>query len=80
MKVKDKNLPDFVLPLSRQAIEILKETKEITGWGEWVFHGIKDNRNHVNKESGNKALRIMGFTDEEQGRETNIAQFSRYVC
>jgi len=75
MKVKDKNLPDFVLPLSRQAIEILKETKEITGWGEWVFHGIKDNRNHVNKESGNKALRIMGFTDEEQGKKQTLHSF-----
>lgn len=75
MKVKDKNLPDFVLPLSRQAIEILKETKEITGWGEWVFHGIKDNRTHVNKESGNKALKIMGFNDEEQGRKQRLHSF-----
>lgn len=75
MKVKDKNLPDFVLPLSRQAIEILKETKELTGWGEWVFHGIKDNRYHVNKESGNKALRKMGFTDEESGRKQTLHSF-----
>ncbi|MDD3597190.1 integrase arm-type DNA-binding domain-containing protein [Sulfuricurvum sp.] len=75
MKVKDKNLPDFVLPLSRQAIEILKETKELTGWGEWVFHGIKDSRYHVNKESGNKALRKMGFTDEENGRKQTLHSF-----
>ncbi len=75
MKVKDKNLPDFVLPLSRQAIEILKETKEITGWGEWVFHGIKDSQYHVNKESGNKALRKMGFTDEESGRKQTLHSF-----
>lgn len=75
MKVKDKNLPDFVLPLSRQAIEVLKETKAITGWGEWVFHGIKDNRNHVNKESGNKALKIMGFIDEKQGRKQTLHSF-----
>lgn len=75
MKVKDKNLPDFVLPLSRQAIEILKETKELTGWGEWVFHGIKDSRYHVNKESGNKALRKMGFMDEESGRKQTLHSF-----
>lgn len=75
MKVKDKNLPDFTLPLSRQAIEVLKETKEITGGGVWVFHGIKDNRTHVNKESGNKALRIMGFNDEEQGRKQRLHSF-----
>lgn len=75
MKVKDKNLPDFILPLSRQAIEILNETKELTGWGEWVFHGIKNPKWHVNKESGNKALRIMGFTDEETGRKQTLHSF-----
>lgn len=75
MKVKDKNLPDFILPLSRQAIEVLKETKEITGWGEWVFHGIKNPKWHVNKESGNKALRKMGFVDEESGRKQTLHSF-----
>ena len=34
MKVKDKKLPDFILPLPRQAIAILQEIKELTGWGE----------------------------------------------
>ena len=33
MKVKDKKLPDFILPLPRQAITILQEIKELTGWG-----------------------------------------------
>lgn len=75
MKVKDRNLADFVLPLSHQAIEILKETKEVTGWGVWVFHGIKDNLTHVNKESGNKALRIMGFNDEDKGRKQRLHSF-----
>ncbi|MGD9968818.1 MAG: tyrosine-type recombinase/integrase [Sulfuricurvum sp.] len=75
MKVKDRNLPDFILPLSRQAIEVLKETKEVTGWGEWVFHGIKDPKWHVNKESGNKALRIMGFNDEDGGRKQRLHSF-----
>lgn len=75
MKVKDRNLPDFILPLSRQAIEVLKETKEVTGWGEWVFHGIKDPKWHVNKESGNKALRMMGFNDEEKGRKQRLHSF-----
>jgi integrase len=75
MKVKDKNLPDFVLPLSYQAIKILKETKEVTGWGDWVFYGIKDNLTHVNKESGNKALRIMGFNEKEKGRQQRLHSF-----
>ena len=33
MKIKDSNLPDFVLPLPHQAIEILDNTKLLTGWG-----------------------------------------------
>jgi integrase len=75
MKVKDNNLPDFVLPLPRQAIEILKDTKVITGWGEWVFHGVRNNKAHVNKESGNKALRSLGFIDEANGRKQTLHSF-----
>ena len=47
MKVKDKNMPDFVLPLPHQAITILKEIKEVTGFGVWVFHGISQPLTHV---------------------------------
>ena len=75
MKVKNKNLPAFTLPLPLQAVLILKEIQEITGWGKWVFHGLRDMKKHVNKESGNKALRIMGFVDEENGRKQTLHSF-----
>lgn len=75
MKVKNKNLPDFVMPLPHQAIAILKEIHPVTGWGQWVFHGVKDNLTHVNRESGNKALRIMGFIDNENGRKQTLHSF-----
>lgn len=75
MKVKDSNLPDFIIPLPDQAINILKELKEITGWGQWVFHGVRKNLESVNKESGNKALRIMGFIDEVNGRKQTLHSF-----
>lgn len=75
MKVKNKNLPNFVMPLPYQAINILKEVKEFTGWGQWVFHGFKDINSHVNRESGNKALRIMGFIDEANGRKQTLHSF-----
>ena len=75
MKVKDKNLPDFTIPLPHQAVSILKEIKEITGWGVWVFHGVRNNKTHVNKESANKALRAMGFNDEVSGRKQTIHSF-----
>jgi integrase len=75
MKVKDRNLPDFVIPLPHQAIAILKELQPITGWGKWVFHGVRNNLTHANKESGNKALRSMGFIDEANGRKQTLHSF-----
>ncbi|HLD23838.1 MAG TPA: integrase arm-type DNA-binding domain-containing protein [Sulfuricurvum sp.] len=75
MKVKNKNLSDFIVPLPHQALSILKEIHPITGWGQWVFHGVKDTLNHVNHESGNKALRIMGFVDEAKGRKQTLHSF-----
>ncbi len=75
MKVKDQNLPDFVLPLPVQAINILKEVRVITGWGQWVFHGVRNNLTHANKESGNKALRSLGFIDELSGRKQTLHSF-----
>ena len=75
MKVKDSNLPDFVVPLPRQATEILRETYILTGWGQWVFHGLKNIHAPINKETGNKALRLMGFTDEAAGRKQTLHSF-----
>jgi integrase len=75
MKTDDENLPDFVIPLPKQVLDILKEVEEITGWGEWVFHGVRDRREHVNFESGNKALRNMGFKDEKNGRKQTLHSF-----
>jgi len=75
MKIKDTNLPDFILPLPHQTIKVLQETKEITGWGKWVFHGFKNMSNPINNETANKALRVMGFNDEERGRKQTTHSF-----
>ena len=75
MKVKDTNLPDFVVPLPRQAREILEEVHQITGWGQWVFHGLKNIHAPINPETGNKALRLMGFNDEASGRKQTLHSF-----
>ncbi len=64
MKVKDKNLNDFTLPLVDEAIEILREIESISGADEYVFSIANK---PINKESGNKALRIMGYDDESKG-------------
>lgn len=75
MKVKNKTLADFVLPLPKQAIAILKEIRETTGWGEWVFHGVTNFKTHIGLESANKALRLMGFVDEINGRKQTLHSF-----
>ncbi len=75
MKVKNKTLPDFVLPLPKQAIAILKEVHATTGWGEWVFHGVTNFKTHIGLESANKALRLMGFVDEINGRKQTLHSF-----
>lgn len=61
MKVKNKNLPNFKLPLTAQVIEILQETKRYFSHDIWIFPSLTKNNQHINKESPNKALKIMGF-------------------
>lgn len=75
MKMKNPNLPDFTIPLSDQALNILQEQKELAGWGQWVFHGVSNFATHINTESGNKALKLMGFSDEARGRKQTIHSF-----
>ena len=75
MKTKNQNFNDFKLPIPPQAIEILKETHKLTGWGVWVFHGITDFSKHLGLETLNKALRLMGFTDEAAGRKQTTHSF-----
>lgn len=70
MKIKDKNLPDFKVPLSRQSLEILKEIKHFTHHTGWIFHSLKDFNQHINKESPNKALRLMRFDGVTHPKQT----------
>jgi len=65
MKVKNPNLNDFILPLSKQALNLLREQYEWSGWSEYVFLGVNEKK-HINQESPNKALRLMGFGFDER--------------
>ncbi|AYJ81041.1 hypothetical protein AN286_02670 [Aliarcobacter cryaerophilus ATCC 43158] len=68
MKVKDTNLEDFKIPLSDEVINILKDQKPFTEHQEYIFLG-RNNRSPINKESPNKALKLMGFDDELNNRK-----------
>lgn len=75
MKQKDANFLDFNVLLPKQAIKLLNEVHKLTGWGQWVFHGLRNIHGHINKETANKALRIMGFTDEGAKRKQTLHSF-----
>ena len=78
MKIKNINLNDFILPLTQEVIEILKEQEaiqtEYSTLKEYVFLGV-DHKNPVNKESGNRALDRLGFNDESKGRRIRLHGF-----
>lgn len=75
MKVKDKNLPDFRIPLTNKAVQILNDIKPYTEWSEWVFHAINKSNNPLNPASVNKALKIMGYNDEAKGTKQTIHSY-----
>lgn len=78
MKVKNKNLPDFFLPLTDNVIEILLNQKQFLESffieSEYVFVG-KDLNLPINKESTNKALKRLGFNDESKGEKIRTHGF-----
>ena len=78
MKIKDINLDDFRLPISQEVENILRDQYEISGYQEWVFLGT-NNRSPINSESPNKALKIMGFNDEENDKKITLHGF-RGTC
>lgn len=61
MKMKRPHL----VPLSRQAVEILQELRALTGSGRYVFPGARSNGRPMSENSVNAALRSMGYTSEE---------------
>lgn len=74
MKVKDNNLPDFKMPLTEEIINILKEQHIFSGHKEWVFLG-NNNRDPINSESPNGALKRMGYNNEKKGKKQRLHSF-----
>lgn len=74
MKVKDENLEDFKIYLTDEVMNIFYDQKPFTEHQQYVFLG-RDNRSSINNESPNKALKILGFNDEEMGRKIRLHGF-----
>jgi len=61
MKMKEKH----IVPLSRQALEVLQELQPLTGGGRYIFPGARSAERPMSENAVLAALRRMGFTKEE---------------
>ncbi|MDO9597250.1 MAG: tyrosine-type recombinase/integrase [Azoarcus sp.] len=62
-KMKMKEL--HIVPLSRQALEVLKELHQLTGAKSYVFPSERGGGRPMSENTVNAALRRMGFTKDE---------------
>ena len=53
------------VPLSTQALTVLRELKEITGEGELLFPGLRSKHRSISDNSLNAALRRLGYAKDE---------------
>lgn len=60
-----KTKTDHIVPLSTQAVDVLRELHKLTGSGHLVFPGIRDLNQPMSENTVTKALRIMGYTGKE---------------
>lgn len=61
-KMKMKN--DHIVPLSRQAVEILRSIHPISGHGKYVFPSLRTGERPMSENTVNAALRGMGYSKE----------------
>jgi integrase len=61
MKMKE----DLIVPLSRQAIEVLKELQPSTGHRQYLFHCERSPGRPMSENTINGALRRLGYSNDE---------------
>jgi integrase len=59
--IASKTHPDHIVPLSRQALVILRELHELTGAGQYVFPGARSAKRPMSDNAVLAALRTMGI-------------------
>ncbi|TFW10041.1 DUF4102 domain-containing protein [Oxalobacteraceae bacterium OM1] len=62
---KMKMKVDHLVPLSTQAVEILRELHALTGRGKYVFPSIRTPQRCMSENTLNAALRSMGFSKDD---------------
>ena len=61
-----KTNTEHIVPLSKQAIVILKEIHPVSGHGEYVFQGGRDPRRPMSDAAINATLKRMGYDTQTQ--------------
>jgi integrase len=56
---------EHLVPLSTQAVEILREIRQLTGRGKYVFPGLRSGSRPISNNTMNAALRRLGYTKAE---------------
>lgn len=54
-----------IVPLSRQAVQILRELQPLTGDGKLVFPSVRSRQRPMSENTVNGALRRLGYTKEQ---------------
>ncbi|GAA0707916.1 tyrosine-type recombinase/integrase [Dokdonella soli] len=57
--------PPHIVPLSKQAVAILRELHRLTGTSRLVFPGVRDSRRPMSENTVNAGLRRLGYTTEQ---------------
>ena len=55
---------DHLVPLSKQAVELLRSVHPITGHGRYVFPSLRTGERPMSENTINAALRGMGYSKE----------------
>jgi integrase len=62
---EDPRAQPHIVPLSRQAVEILDALRPLTGNREFLFPGVRDPKRSISENTVNGALRNLGFNGDE---------------
>jgi integrase len=55
---------DHIVPLARQAVELLRRLHEMTGYGKFVFPSVRTSERCMSENTVNAALRSIGYSKD----------------
>lgn len=62
---KNENEEQHIVPLSRQALAILEELREVSGGERFVFYGRKQDEPRIHSYAPLRAIRSLGYASGE---------------